>query len=432
MGNVRIALVNFLFARKESGVFILRMDDTDTERSKPEFATGIEDDLRWLGLDWGESYSQSDRLALYDAAAETLKSSGRLYACYETPEELAYARKRARARGKPPIYDRAALALGDDERKRFEDEGRTPHWRFKLDHTAIDWDDLVRGAVHFEGANLSDPVLIRADGHPLYTLSSVVDDLDLGITHVVRGEDHVANTAAQVQIMEALGAKPDAVRFAHVALLADAGGAGLSKREGAPGLAGLRDDGIEPMAVNSLLALIGTSDAIEPVQDLDGLAAHFAWDKFSRATARFDRADLVGLNARLLHGMDFAEVSERLAALGIEAADEAFWHAVRPNLDRLADAAEWWRVIAGPVTPRIEDSDYLDCAAKLLPEGEWDEGTWGAWTGAVKDKTGRKGKALFHPLRLALTGLERGPELKLLLPLIGPERAAARLGGREA
>ena len=300
--------------RLVGGTFILRIDDTDKEHSTAEFAKGIEDDLHWLGLDWQESCKQSDRVELYAAAAEKLKASGRLYACYETPEKLEYARKRARARGRPPIYDRAALDLDDGDRKRFEDEGRQPHWRFKLDHASIEWDDLVRGPVHFEGGNLSDPVLIRADGYPLYSLTSVVDDLDMNITHVVRGEDHVANTACQIQIMEALkgemgGAAPT-VRFAHLALLAGAAGEGLSKREGAAGLSELRNGGIEPMAVNSLLALIGTSDAIELVQTLDGLAAHFDWDKFSRATAKFDDKELLVLNAKLLHSTEFNAVAD--------------------------------------------------------------------------------------------------------------------------
>jgi len=432
VGNARIALINWLFARHDGGVFILRLDDTDAQRSRAEYASGIEDDLIWLGLGWDEMHRQSDRLDGYAAAAARLKETGRLYPCYETADELAESRRRAQAQGRAPIYDRAALKLGDGDRKRIEDAGRVPHWRFLLRHEPIGWDDLVRGRAHFEGGNLSDPVLLREDGSPLYTLSSVVDDIEMAITHVIRGEDHVANTAVQIQIMEALGGGAGAVAFAHLPLLVGAAGEGLSKREGAWGLADLREDGIEPMALNALLALIGTSDPVRPVADMAALVDCFTWNKFSRASPKFDAAALVQLNARLLHETSFAAIRDRLAGLGVEAADEAFWNAVRPNLERLSDAARWWRVVNGPIKPVIEDESYLADAAALLPPAPWDEATWRRWTEAVKDKTGRNGRALFHPLRLALTGREHGPELKLLLPLIGFERAAARLSGRAA
>ena len=436
VGNARIALINWLFARHDGGVFILRLDDTDAARSRAEYASGIEDDLIWLGLGWDEIHRQSDRLDGYAAAAARLKETGRLYPCYETADELAEGRRRAQARGRAPIYDRAALKLGDGDRKRLEDAGRVPHWRFLLRHEPIEWDDLVRGRAHFEGRNLSDPVLLREDGSPLYTLSSVVDDIEMAITHVIRGEDHVANTAVQIQIMEALGGEAGAVAFAHLPLLLGAAGEGLSKREGARGLADLREDGIEPMALNALLALIGTSDPVRPVADMAALVDGFAWRKFSRASPKFDAAALVQLNARLLHEFSFAAIRDRLAGLGIEAveaaAGEAFWNAVRPNLQRLSDAVQWWRVVNGPIEPVIEDASYLADAAAALPPAPWDEATWRRWTEAVKDKTGRNGRALFHPLRLALTGVEHGPELKLLLPLIGFERAAARLAGRAA
>lgn len=444
VGNARIALINRLFATREGGVLILRLDDTDTERSRDEYASGIEADLTWLSLGWDEKYRQSDRLEKYKAAAARLKECARLYPCYETADELAKSRRRAQARGRPPIYDRSALKQTADDRKRLEDAGRVPHWRFRLEHEPIEWDDLVRGKVQFEGRNLSDPVLVREDASPLYTLTSVVDDLDMAISHVIRGEDHVANTATQIQIIHALGggtgSAADPIYFAHLPLLVGAGGAALSKRDGALGLNDLREDGIEPMAVNSLLARLGTSDPVQPVANMGSLAEGFAWDRFSRASPRFDAAELAQLNARLLHTLPLAAVRDRLGALGIKAADaavdeaaiEAFWNAVRLNLDRLSDAVAWWRVVAGAVEPVIEDGSFLNDAAALLPPAPWDEATWGSWTGVVKDKTGRKGRALFHPLRLALTGRENGPELKLLLPLIGHERATARLSGRTA
>ncbi len=431
VGNIRVALINWLFARKHDGTFVLRLDDTDEERSTAEFAAGIEADLRWLGLHWDEFARQSDRYDRYAAAAERLKASGRLYPCYETPEELEVKRKIQLSRRLPPVYDRAALALTDADRARLEAEGRKPHWRFRLDDAVrVEWDDLVRGHTGVEMASLSDPVLIRADGTYLYTLPSVVDDIELGITHVLRGEDHVTNTAAQIQIFEALGGKVPV--FAHFSLLVGASGEGLSKRTGALGVAELRGQGIEPMAILSLLARLGTADPVEPQTTLDALVEGFAIDRFGRAAAKFDPEELRTLSARILHQLPFEAVADRLRALGLEEAGADFWHAVRPNIGRLAEAADWWRVVRGPVTPVVSDPSFLAGAAALLPPAPWDQGTWRAWTTAVKDATGARGKALFMPLRLALTGLDHGPDLGELLPLIGPERARARLMGEAA
>ena len=427
VGNARVALLNLLCARAGGGTFILRLDDTDLERSKAEFAEAIEDDLRWLGLDWDRLERQSARLDRYAVAADRLKASGRLYPCYETPDELDLRRKVQLGRGLPPVYDRAALKLSADDIARYEAEGRKPHWRFKLEHQDVRWDDCVRGASHYHGANLSDPVLIRGDGSFLYTLPSVVDDIEFGVTHVIRGEDHVTNTAPQIQLFQALGATPPA--FAHLPLLTGASGEGLSKRLGSGSLKDLRATGIHPMALNSLLAKLGTSDAIEIRHTLDELASEFAWDKFGRGTPKFDAAELERLDARLMHTASFAEVRERL---GIAGADEEFWLAVRGNLNHLAEAEQWWAICRQQLTPVIEDAGFTTAAAGLLPGGAWDHATWGAWTEAVKQATGRKGKALFHPLRLALTGRENGPELKTLLPLIGPDRARARLMGEMA
>ncbi|MGE5767303.1 MAG: glutamate--tRNA ligase [Bacteroidota bacterium] len=430
VGNARQALVNWLFARAEGGRFLLRIDDTDSERSTPAFAAAIEEDLRWLGLDWDEKAVQSERLDRYAAAAERLKASGRLYPCYETPEELGLKRKVALAAGRPPIYDRAALALSEAERARLEAGGRRPHWRFKLLAGEIAWDDLVRGPVAFQGENLSDPVLLREDGRPLYTFTSVVDDIELDISHVIRGEDHVANTAVQVQLFEALGgAEGGGVpAFGHLPLIAGAGGEALSKRLGSLSLASLREDGIEAMAVNGTLARLGTADPVEPLPDLAALVAGFDLSRFGRGTPKFDPAELEAFNARVLHVLPFAAVAERLP----DGFDAALWEAVRPNLTRLAEAEAWLAICRGPVVPVIEDAAFAGRAAELLPPEPWDAETWGTWTAAVKQETGRKGKELFRPLRLALTGLDHGPELKALLPLIGRERAEARLSGKAA
>jgi len=429
VGNVRLALINWLFARSQNGSFLLRLDDTDLERSTAEFAAGIEQDLSWLGLDWDRFARQSDRLDRYDLAMEALKRSGRLYACYETAEELSLKRKSLLGRGLPPIYDRSALKLTDEDRARLEAEGRKPHWRFLLRHDPVEWTDMVRGHQHFHGRDLSDPVLIREDGRILYTLSSIVDDIELGITHVIRGEDHVANTAVQIQVWQALnGPVPT---FAHLPLLSDATGAALSKRLGSIGIANLRDDeGMEPMAINSLLAKLGTSDVIEARLSLAELVAEFDMAKVSRGAPKFDPEELKRLNARVLHATPFRAVASRLAAKGFAGVDEVFWSAVRPNLSRLDDIAEWWHVAREPIQPVIEDPDFAATASSLLPPEPWDDTTWGTWTNAVKTATGRKGKALFMPLRQALTGLDHGPELKNLLPLIGRERASARLAGQ--
>ncbi len=428
VGNIRLALVNWLFARKAGGSFLLRLDDTDDERSTAGFAAGIELDLTWLGLTWDRWARQSDRMDRYLEAAERLKAAGRLYPCYETAEELGLKRKSLLTRGLPPLYDRAALRLTADDRARFEAEGRRPHWRFRIEAEPVSWADLVRGPAHFGGATLSDPVLVREDGRMLYTLSSVVDDVDFRISHIIRGEDHVTNTAVQIQLFKALGgAVPE---FAHLPLLTDGGGQGLSKRLGSLSVASLREEeGLEPMALLSLLARLGTADAIEPQQSLAELIAGFDMTRVSRATPKFDAEELKRLNARLLHQMPFTEARSRLVARGFAGVDERFWLAVRPNLDRLADIGAWWQVTHAPVTPTAPDLEFTRVAAALLPPEPWTEATWAVWVERIKSETGVKGKALFLPLRLALTGREHGPELKNLLPLIGRERALARLSG---
>jgi len=428
-GNIRTALINDLFARKHGGDFILRLDDTDQERSTVEFARGIEMDLAWLGLEWTKLVHQSDRFALYEAAIEKLKDAGRLYPAYETPEELELKRKRQLARGRPPVYDRAALQLSKTDKAKLEAEGRKPHWRFKLEPRDVIWDDLVRSRQHVDAASLSDPVLIRGDGTYLYTLPSVVDDIDLGVTHVIRGEDHVANTAPQIQLFEALAAKPPA--FGHHNLLVGPDGQALSKRDRSLAIEGMRAEGLEPLAVVSYAATIGTSDPVAPHASLDELVQLFDFAKLSRAPARFDPHDLRLLNAKLLHMLPYTAVAGRLEDMGVSGG-EAFWETVRGNLTVLADAKIWWRVATGPLEPVIENADLCCEAARLLPPEPWDEETWPAWSSAVKAATGAKGKALFQPLRLALTGEAHGPELKHLLPLIGRDRTRARLEGKTA
>jgi glutamyl-tRNA synthetase len=428
-GNIRTALLNWMFAQQRGGRLLLRLDDTDRERSTEEFANGIREDLTWLGLAWDREVKQSDRFAIYDAAVEKLKASGRLYPAYETQDELELKRKRQLARGRPPVYDRAALKLTDADREKLESAGQTPHWRFKLETRDVVWNDLIRGEQHVDAASLSDPVLVRADGTYLYTLPSVVDDVDLGITHVVRGEDHVANTAPQIQLFEALGAEPPA--FGHHNLLVGPEGQALSKRERALSIQGLREEGLEPLAVASYAATIGTSDAIAPHANLHELVVHFSFGKMSRAPARFDVAELRALNAKLLHALPYDAVAPRLQDMGIKDG-EAFWLAVRSNLAVLSDAGAWWQVVKGPLQPVITDAALCEQAAMLLPPEPWDESTWERWAADVKQATGIKGKALFQPLRLALTGREHGPELKLLLPLVGRERALARLKGKTA
>jgi glutamyl-tRNA synthetase len=428
-GNIRTALLNWMFAQQREGRFVFRLDDTDRERSTGEFANGIREDLTWLGLAWDLEVKQSDRFVLYDEAVKKLKAGGRLYPAYETQEELELKRKRQLARGRPPVYDRAALKLTDADRAMLEAEGRKPHWRFKLETRDVVWNDLIRGEQHVDAASLSDPVLIRADGTYLYTLPSVVDDIDLGITHVVRGEDHVANTAPQIQLFEALGAEPPA--FGHHNLLVGAEGQALSKRDRSISIEGMREEGLEPLAVASYAATIGTSNTVAPHPNLQELVARFAFGKLSRAPARFDVGELRALNARLLHALPYEAVAPRLGEMGI-GGGEAFWLAVRSNLAVLSDAGPWWQVVNGPIEPVIADAALCEQATALLPPEPWDGSTWERWVADVKQATGIKGKALFQPLRLALTGREHGPELKLLLPLIGQARAMARLEGKAA
>lgn len=424
VGNIRAALHNWMWARKHGGRFLLRLDDTDLERSSEEYAASIHADLDWLGIAPDAYVRQSDRFALYETRFSELREAGRVYACYETAQELELKRKVLAGRGLPPIYDRAALELSDRERADLEAEGVKPHWRFKLDHDcAIKWHDLIRGDQQLDPRLMSDPVIRRADGSWLYMLPSVIDDVDMAISHVVRGEDHVTNTGLQLQMFDALGAA--APEFAHEALLTGSEGK-LSKRLGSLGCEHFRAEGIEPTSLLALLARIGTSDPVEPVADLEPLIASFDFVRFGRAPARFDEEELKMLNRRIVHMLDFDAVSDRLPP-GIDAAG---WVAIRPNLDRVADAAELWAMVEGPITPPAaseEDRHYLHEAAAIAETLNWESDPWHALVEALKARTGRKGKALFLPLRQALTGSDHGPDMVALLPLIGRGRAAARL-----
>lgn len=426
VGNIRTALHNWIYARKAGGRFLLRIDDTDAERSEERYVDAIRADLQWLGLIPDAEVRQSQRFALYEARFAELVASGHVYPAYESAQELDLKRKIQLGRGLPPVYDRAALALTDEDRAKLEGEGVRPHWRFKLDHGAvIEWDDAVRGAQRFDPATMSDPVIRRADGTWLYMLPSVIDDIDMGVTQVVRGEDHVSNTALQIQMFQALGA--ELPRFAHAALLTGNEGK-LSKRLGSLGVDHFREIGIEPQAVRALLARIGTSDPVEPVADMAPLIAGFDFTRFGRAPARFDEGELAQLNARILHQTPYGAVAERLpTGMG-----EAEWEAVRPNLATVAEAADWWQVIEGPVDapePAGDDRAYLAQAAEVAARIDWANDPWHALTAALKDATGRKGKTLFLPLRLALTGRAQGPDMAALLPLIGRDRTIARLNG---
>ncbi|GFM27826.1 glutamate--tRNA ligase [Novosphingobium sp. PY1] len=424
VGNIRTALHNWLLAEQAGGRFVLRIDDTDAARSREEYVEAIRADLAWLGIHPEGEERQSARFALYEREFERLKAAGRVYPCWESPQELELKRKVLLGRGLPPIYDRAALNLGEEEKAAKIAAGEMPHWRFLLDReSAIAWEDGIRGPQHFDPAQMSDPVIRRADGSWLYMLPSAIDDVDMGVTDILRGEDHVSNTAAQVQMFEALGAAPP--RFAHEALLVGTEGK-LSKRLGSLGVAHFREAGIEPQAVVALLGRLGTSDPVDPALDGPALAESFDLSRFGRAPARFDEAELERINAAIVHVMPYEAAAGRLP----EGMDAAAWETVRPNLSHVHEAADWWQVVTGPVeAPAFDDEAkaYLALAAQTLTAMDWQADAWKALTGALKAATGRKGKALFLPLRQALTGREHGPDMAALLPLIGRDAALERL-----
>jgi len=425
VGNVRTALMNVLFVKNQGGTFVLRIDDTDLERSTAAYEQGIRDDLSWLGVSWGRTFKQSERFEMYDAAANKLREAGLLYACYETSEELDRQRKLQRVAGKPPIYNRAGLSLSDEEKAAFEAEGRSPHWRFKLSGGTVTWTDMVRGEQSIDMSSLSDPVLIRGDGSYLYTLPSVVDDIEAKITHVIRGEDHVTNSGAQIEIFKALS--DHLPEFAHTPLLVGADGKSLSKRLGSLSMSELREQSIEPLTIASLLAKIGTSDPIEIRPSLDQLAEEFSFSKIGRAPARFDEKELVSLNAKLLQQTPYEAIKDRIDG------NESFWTIVRANIEKISDVEDWANIVLKPMSGEISDEDQAFCqqAAEFLPDTINSE-TWSALISHLKATTDRKGKSLFMPLRLALTGQGHGPSMDDMLVLLGAAKAKARLGGEVA
>ena len=419
IGNVRAALMNFLLAKKSKGVFILRIDDTDQERSKQEYADAIQRDLEWLGLEWDRIEYQSSRLELYNSASDKLRSLDLLYECFETPSELDLKRKKQLNMGKPPVYDRAALTLSVDEKLDLKNERGDGHWRFKLEQNRIEWIDGILNDMSIDAASVSDPVLIRADGQYLYTLASVVDDIEMGITNVVRGSDHVTNTATQIQMIKALGG--DIPEFAHHSLLTGPGGEPLSKRLGKLALKDLRDEGIEPAALFSLMARLGSSQPVELRVTLDEVAKDFDLSIFGSAPTKFDEKDLYPLTHRYLQTMTLGDVQQKLDSLGVpKVLAQSFWDIVRENVDTLNDLSVWWNIFSKGAEPVIDanDQEFIEKAMSIIPAAPFDEYTWSKWTEEVKQLTGRKGKQLFMPLRLALTGKERGPDMAKVLPLL--------------
>ena len=419
IGNVRAALMNFLLAKKSKGVFILRIDDTDQERSKQEYVDAIQRDLEWLGLEWDRIEYQSSRLELYNSASDKLRSLDLLYECFETPSELDLKRKKQLNMGKPPVYDRAALTLSVDEKLDLKNERGDGHWRFKLEQNRIEWIDGILDDMSIDAASVSDPVLIRADGQYLYTLASVVDDIEMGITNVVRGSDHVTNTATQIQMIKALGG--DIPEFAHHSLLTGPGGEPLSKRLGKLALKDLREEGIEPAALFSLIARLCSSQPVELRVTLDEVAKDFDLSIFGSAPTKFDEKDLYPLTHRYLQTMTLGDVQQKLDSLGVpKVLAQSFWDIVRENVDTLNDLSVWWNIFSKGAEPVIDanDQEFIEKAMSIIPAAPFDEYTWSQWTEEVKQLTGRKGKQLFMPLRLALTGKERGPDMAKVLPLL--------------
>ena len=427
VGNLRTALMNWLIARKAGGTFILRLDDTDQERSKQEYADGIMRDLEWLGLTWDRVERQSDRLDRYAAAADGLREKGRLYEVFETPTELDLKRKKQLNMGKPPVYDRAGLNLSDDDRARLRAEGREGYWRFKLDLDRIEWPDGIIGDVSIDAASVSDPVLIRADGQVLYTFASSVDDVDMGVTDIVRGADHVTNTATQIQIIKALGGTPP--RFAHHSLLTGPQGEELSKRLGTLSLKDLRENGVAPEALLSLMARLGSSQPVELRMTLGELADGFDLSQFGTSPTKFDAEDLWPLTRERNQHLPFDAVQARIAGMGVpDDLAERFWRVASHNITKLDDLADWWVIFSEGAEPVIdpEDAEFVAQALTLLPPPPYTDTSWAEWTAAVKEATGRKGKGLFMPLRKALTGQAHGPEMSDLMPLLQVVRAKAR------
>ncbi len=424
LGNIRTALINWLYARTNNGKFILRIDDTDLERSKDEYISQIKYDLDWLGIDFDETFNQSSRFDRYREQFEKLKADGRIYPCYETPEELERKRKLLIAAGGKQVYDRSAMELTDQQKKDYEAEGRKPHWRFLLKTERMKWDDLLKGEIDIDLTSLSDPVLFREDGVPLYTFSSAVDDIDYGITNVIRGDDHTSNTAVQVEIINALD--QNKITFAHHALLKASSGDKLSKRDNVISISSFREANMEPISILSLLATIGTSNSIELKDNIDQIKSEFKLSTISTSPGRIEIDVLNALNKKQVQKYNFSEIEERLKKID-EKIDQKFWETIRGNLNVVEDIKQWTNIVFNSEIIKPSDKDYIKIAMELIPDDPWNDETWGLWTSAIKEKTGRKGKELFLPLREAFTGLNHGPEMKLLIQLLGREKIIERV-----
>ena len=424
LGNIRTALINWLYARTHNGKFILRIDDTDQERSKDEYISKIKYDLEWLGIDYDDTFNQSSRFERYREQFEKLKADGRIYPCYETPEELERKRKLQMASGGKQVYDRSSLSLTDEEKRAYEDDGRKPHWRFLLQTERLKWNDLLKGELDIDLTSLSDPVLFREDGVPLYTFSSAVDDIDYNITNVIRGDDHTSNTAVQIEIINAID--KNRITFAHHALLKASSGDKLSKRDNVISIDSFRKSNLEPRAILSLLATIGTSQSIELKDSLNQIISEFKLETISTSPGRIEIDVLNALNKKQVQKLNFDEVSERLKNIN-EKIDEKFWNTIRSNLETVEGVKQWSDIVFDSKSIEAEDKEYIKSAMELIPDDPWDENTWELWTSAIKEKTGRKGKELFLPLREAFTGMSHGPEMKLLIQLIGREKILERV-----
>lgn len=427
VGNIRAAIINFLYAKKTGGKFLLRLDDTDVERVKDEYREMIIKDMAWLGLEYEKIIKQSDRLEKYEEAKNRLIANGRLYECFETAEDLNFQRRSQTASGVAPIYNRAALNLTDEQKKSLRAQGLKPHYRFLLEDKITAWDDKIKGRITYEGRHFSDPVLVRDNCMPTYTFCSVVDDIEFGVTDIIRGEDHITNTAIQIQIFEALGVKtPD---FAHLALVKASEGK-ISKREGGFDVKSLRNDGYEAMAIVNLLAQIGTSTSIKIHKNFEELARDFDFAKFSKSAMNYDISELANINHKLLQSLDFCEAKPRLKEIGITGeVSEKFWTAIKLNINFLSEAKEWFEIFSEEFRfkNKNEDQEFLHEAAKLLPKNTEDENCWNLWLSEIKKISPRKGKELFMPIRLALSGKEHGPELKFLVNLIKRDEILKRL-----
>ena len=424
LGNIRTALINWLYARTHNGKFILRIDDTDQERSKDEYISKIKYDLEWLGIDYDDTFNQSSRFERYREQFEKLKADGRIYPCYETPEELERKRKLQMASGGKQVYDRSSLSLTDEEKRAYEDDGRKPHWRFLLQTERLKWNDLLKGELDIDLTSLSDPVLFREDGVPLYTFSSAVDDIDYNITNVIRGDDHTSNTAVQIEIINAID--KNRITFAHHALLKASSGDKLSKRDNVISIDSFRKSNLEPLAILSLLATIGTSQSIELKDSLNQIISEFKLETISTSPGRIEIDVLNALNKKQVQKLNFDEVSERLKNIN-QKIDEKFWNTIRSNLETVEGVKQWSDIVFDSKLIEAEDKEYIKSAMELIPDDPWDENTWELWTSAIKEKTGRKGKELFLPLREAFTGMSHGPEMKLLIQLIGREKILERV-----